>query len=100
MLSEKNPYQTVSKDEKGRVHISLSNVHPGKEMKLTVELNGATFKKVNSAQMLTAPIYNMVNTFDKPKSVKPVVFKGYKTLGSSALEIAIPALSVVTLELE
>lgn len=92
--------QTVSKDDNGRLHISLSNVHPAKEAKLTVELNGATFKKVNSAQMLTAPIYNMVNTFDKPESIKPVVFKGYKTLNSNSFEITIPALSVITLELE
>ncbi len=92
--------QTVSKDANGKIHLSLSNVHPGKEIRLVVEMNGAAWKKVNKGEILTAPKYNSVNTFDNPQLVKPSEFKGYKVTGTNTMEVTLPALSVVTLEIE
>jgi alpha-L-arabinofuranosidase len=92
--------QTVSKDANGKIHISLSNVHASREMKITVELNGGNFKKINNAKVLTAPKFDMANTFARPETVKPAAFKGYKTVNANTLEITLPALSVVTLESE
>jgi alpha-L-arabinofuranosidase len=92
--------QTVSKDANGKIHISLSNVNPSKEMKISVEMNGGTIKKVNKGEVLSAPKFNTVNTFDKPETIKPADFKGYKVTGPSTLEVTLPALSAVTLQLE
>ncbi len=92
--------QTVSKDANGKIHLTLNNVNPGKEVKVTVELTGGSFKKVNRGAVLTASKYNTVNTFDKPESVKPADFKGYKVVNAGTMEVTLPALSVVTLELE
>ena len=80
--------------------MSLSNVHPGKEIRLTVEMNGAAVKKVNKGEILMAPKYNSVNTFDNPQQVKPGEFKGYKVTGTNTLEVTLPPHSVVTLEME
>ncbi|HAX95777.1 MAG TPA: alpha-N-arabinofuranosidase, partial [Prolixibacteraceae bacterium] len=92
--------QTVSKDANGKIHMSLNNVHPSKEIRLTVEMNGAAVKKVNKGEILTAEKYNSVNTFDNPQQVKPGEFKGYKVTGTNTLEVTLPPLSVVTLEME
>jgi alpha-N-arabinofuranosidase len=92
--------QTVSRNADGKIHVSLNNVHSAKELKIAVEISGGTFKKVNRAEVLTAPLYNSINTFDQPNIVKPVVFKGYKILNSNIMEITLPAMSAVTLELE
>ena len=92
--------QTVSRDAAGKVHVSLSNVNPGKEVKLTVEFNGTKPAKVNGATVLTAPAFNAVNTFDKPETVKPEAFKNYKMIAPGTLEVTLPSKSVVTLELE
>jgi alpha-L-arabinofuranosidase len=92
--------QTASLDATGKVHLTLSNLNPNKEIKLTVELSGKSFSKVNSGICLTAPQFNSVNTFDKPETVKPESFKNYKIVSSSLLEVTLPSKSVVTLELE
>lgn len=92
--------QTVSKDASGKIHISLSNVNPGKELKVTIDMVGGTIKKVNKGEILTASIYNAVNTFDKPNTIKTTEFKGYKMVNPTTLEVTLPALSAVTLQVE
>ena len=92
--------QTVSRDNAGKIHISLSNVNPHKEIKLVVEMNGASFRNVNGATLLTAPAFNSVNTFDKPGQVKPLPFKHYQLLPSGLLEVTLPPKSVIAMEVE
>jgi alpha-N-arabinofuranosidase len=92
--------QTVSRDAEGKVHLSLSNVHPAKEVKLTVAFNGKQPARVNGGSVLTAPAFNAVNTFDKPETVKPAPFKNYKLLASGELEVTLPPRSVITLEMQ
>ncbi len=92
--------QTVSRDASGKIHLSLSNINPSKEVKVTVDFNGKTIARVNSGMLLTAPAFNTVNTFDKPATVNPAAFKAYKLLPSGSLEVTLPSKSVVTLELE
>ncbi len=92
--------QTVSRNAAGKVHVSLSNIHPKREVKLLVELHGSTFSKVSGATLLTAPEFNSVNTFDKPAIVSPVAFKGARIVSANTLEITLPARSVVTFSVE
>ena len=90
---------SVSQDKNGRIHITLTNLNPDKEVSLAVELTGKPIDKVTSASVLTAPEYNSYNSFDKPDVVKPVEFKGYKKTGPASLQVVMPAKSVVVIEI-
>jgi len=89
-----------SVDKNGKIHVTLSNLNPAKEIKLEINLTGKGFKKINSGTVLTAPAFNSVNTFDKPETVSPVAFKNGKKISDNKLEVSIPSKSVVVLELE
>ena len=91
---------TSSVDKNGKIHITLSNLNPSKEIKLEINLSGKGFTKINSGSVLTATAFNSINSFDKPETVSPVTFKNVKKLSDNKLEVSIPSKSVVVLELE
>jgi len=91
---------TTSVDKNGKIHVTISNVNPTKEIKLEINLSGKAITKINSATILTASAFNSVNTFEKPETIAPVAFKNAKKLGDSKLEVTIPGKSIVALELE
>lgn len=90
---------TASKTKDGKVHISLSNLNPNKEVTIQVNLEGGNLKKVNYGTMLSAPAFNSVNTFDKKEVVKPVGFSNFK-LSKNTLTVKLPAHAVAVLELQ
>jgi len=87
-------------DKNGKIHITISNLNPNKELKMEVNLSGKGFSKINSGTILTAPAFNSVNTFEKPETVSPVAFKNAKKISDNKIEFSIPGKSVVVLELE
>jgi len=89
---------SASVDKEGKIHISLANLNPSKEIILTCPLIGDTYKSV-SGEVLTATEMNAFNSFEKPETVKPVDFSGYK-LKDGILSVTMPAKSVVVLELK
>ncbi|MBL7967488.1 MAG: alpha-N-arabinofuranosidase [Prolixibacteraceae bacterium] len=91
---------SASVDKNGKIHVTLSNLNPKKEIKMDVNLKGKVFSKVSSASVLTAPEFNSVNTFEKPNVIIPAAFKNFKKLADSKLEVNLPSKSVVVLELE
>lgn len=91
---------SASVDKNGKIHVTLSNLNPGKEIKLEINLSGKGFSKINSGSVLTAPAVNSVNSFDKPETVVPVAFKNAKKVSDNKLEVVIPSKSVVVLEME
>ncbi len=91
---------STSVDKNGKIHVTLSNLNPNKEIKLEVNLSGKGFTKINSGSILTAVAVNTVNTFEKPETIVPVVFKNAKKISDNKLELSIPGKSVVVLELE
>jgi alpha-L-arabinofuranosidase len=88
---------SASIDKDGKVHISLANLNPDKQVSVNCPLIGDTFKKV-TGEVLTAGEMNSYNSFDKPDNVKPAVFNGF-TLKDGILTVAMPSKSVVVLEL-
>jgi alpha-N-arabinofuranosidase len=88
---------SASVDNNGRVHISLANLNPGKQISVTCPIIGEAYIKV-SGEMLTATAMNSFNTFDNPVIVKPVSFSGY-TLKDGVLTVNLPSKSVVVIEL-
>ncbi len=88
---------SASLDNEDKVHISLANLNPNKEITVTCPLVGESFKTI-TGEVLTAGQINAFNTFDKPEVVKPAAFKGYK-MKDGILTVTMPAKSVVVLEL-
>ena len=89
---------SASVDTEGKVHISLANLNPNKEITLTCPVIGDTFNNV-TGEILTAGEMTAFNNFEKPEAVKPAPFKAYK-LKDGILTVSMPPKSVVVLELK
>ncbi len=88
---------SASRDREGKIHVTFANVDPNKTRTVMAELRGVAVASVTGL-VLTAGAMNAHNTFEKPDAVKPAVFQGAKLSGSTLL-VALPAKSVVALEL-
>jgi alpha-N-arabinofuranosidase len=89
---------SASKDNSGRIHISLCNLDPNRKIGIVCELKGAKAGKV-SGRVLTSEDMNANNAFDNPIAIEPAVFKDAQ-LKDDNLSVTLPAKSVVVLELE
>lgn len=89
---------SASMDDEGKVHVSLANLNPNKDIPVTCHVIGEAFKRI-TGELLTADKMNAHNTFENPEVVKPVPFKEFK-MKDGVLTLTMPAMSVVVLELE
>ena len=89
---------SASRDSEGRLHLSIVNLDPNRSAELTTTIWGGEVKRV-TGEVLTASAVNAMNSFDRPETVKPAPFSGYKLEGSK-LNLSIPSKSVVVLELK
>jgi alpha-L-arabinofuranosidase len=90
---------TASKDNTGKIHISLSNINPNKDITTEIELRGTDKISKVKGEIITAPEMNAYNDFDKPEKVNCQPFSQFK-LTNSTLKMTIPSKSVVTIEVE
>ena len=88
---------SASQDAAGKVHISLTNLDPHKNITISTSLKDIKWKTV-TGQILTSANITDINTFDKPNKVQLESFKGAKKDGDN-LVVVMPAKSAVTLEL-
>lgn len=91
---------STSVDKNGKIHVTVSNINPSKEIKLEINLSGKAIAKINSATILTAPAFNSVNTFEKPDVIAPVAYKNVKKNADNKFEVSIPGKSIIALEFE
>jgi alpha-N-arabinofuranosidase len=89
---------SVSRDQAGRIHVTLCNFNPSAPAEVVCELQGAKAQKL-SGRVLTAPEMGAHNTFDQPERVKPAEFSGFAAR-DNGFTVTLPAKSVVALELE
>jgi alpha-N-arabinofuranosidase len=89
---------SASRDAAGRLHLSIVNLDPNHPARLSAKVNGVDLKNV-TGQVLTAAAMNAHNTFDNPQAVKPAAFSDFQIKGDG-LEAALPAKSVVVLEMQ
>jgi len=89
---------SASRDQAGKIHVTLCNLNPNRSVELPCELSGARAKKI-SGRILTAPEMNAHNTFEQPDKVKPAEFNDCK-LTDKGFVTTLPAKSVVVLEVE
>jgi alpha-N-arabinofuranosidase len=80
------------------VHLSLANTSPSQDVTLTVTLAGVSPASV-TGRGLTASSITAHNTFAAPNAVQPAAFSG-ATLKGNALDVRLPAKSVVILSLK
>ncbi len=89
---------SASIDKTGKIHISLANLNPNKELVLTCPIVGSGFNSV-TGEVLSAKEMNSFNSFETPEVVKPAAFSGYR-FRDNVLTVTLPAKSVVVLELK
>ena len=88
---------SASVDKEGKIHISLANLNPNKEITITCPIIGDKYIRV-TGEILTASEITAYNSFEKPETVKPATFSGFK-LNEGVLTITMPSKSMVVLEL-
>jgi alpha-N-arabinofuranosidase len=90
---------SASKDNTGKIHVSISNINPNKDVALEIDLRGAKKLSKVTGEIIMAPEINSYNDFDKPEKVNIQPFSQFK-LRDNLLQLSLPSKSVVTLEAE
>ncbi|WP_121610885.1 alpha-N-arabinofuranosidase [Mesobacillus foraminis] len=99
---EKLPQVSVSasKNDEGKVHISLCNIDHKNEAQLELDVRGLGVTAANiTGRILTADSMNAHNTFEEPENVKPVAFEQV-SVSENKLSVTLPPMSVVVLAIE
>ncbi|MCV9387264.1 alpha-N-arabinofuranosidase [Reichenbachiella sp. ABR2-5] len=89
---------SASVDKDGKKHISLVNIDSKEAYTISIPLAGLKKSAVTGEILVSDKIQNH-NSFDEPNKVIPTVFKDYKVKGDQ-LEVTLPAVSVVMLEVK
>lgn len=99
--NEKLPAVSVSasKNSEGTVHISLVNIDPKTEQKISLDLRGGIGAKSVTGRMLTAKNLQDFNSFDNPDKIKPAAFNG-ASIQADKLNVTLPPFSVVVLAIK
>jgi alpha-N-arabinofuranosidase len=89
---------SASCDARGRIHVTLCNLHPRRDAPVTCKFEGRGVRRA-SGRVLTAPEMTAHNTFDAPDRVKPAPFSDLWPCDGGWL-VQLPPRSVVVLEVE
>ncbi len=90
---------SASKDSTGKIHITLSNINPNKDLTLEIDLRGSDKLTKVGGEIITAAEMNAFNDFDKPENVNIQPFSKFN-MKDNVLQITLPSKSVVTFEIE
>lgn len=88
---------SASRDEAGKIHISLANVDLKQSETVCIDVSNLRLKTVNG-RILTAPEIQSHNTFEHPDVVKPIPFDDFQ-LKEGKLQVRMPAKSIIVLEI-
>jgi len=88
---------SASIDQNDKIHISLCNVDPNNEQKISFELRGFSPKSV-SGEIISSASMQDHNTFDKGDNVTLKKFND-AVISRSTVTVTLPSKSVVTLEI-
>lgn len=87
---------SASVDASEKLHITLSNASPHKDIVVKVFVRGMKVNRVQG-RVLQAGTMNAHNTFENPNAVQPNAFNGAQVC-EDGLELVMPKMSVVVLE--
>jgi alpha-N-arabinofuranosidase len=88
---------SVSRDRRGVMHITMSNLDPNQSRTVVAEVRGQNVTAA-SARILTAPAITSYNSFEHADVVRPAPFTAAR-LASGQVTVNLPAKSVVVIEL-
>jgi alpha-N-arabinofuranosidase len=88
---------SASRDDAGRVHLTLCHVNPNQDVDVRCEIRGMELKTVRG-RVLTADQMTMHNTVDAPHQVRPTDMQ-HPAVQNNQFTLTMPAKSVVVLEL-
>jgi alpha-N-arabinofuranosidase len=91
-------HASASREKAGKLHLSIVNLDPNRAAHVSSKIVGASAKSIRG-RVLTGPVMNTVNTFDKPDAVRPAPFNGIKVQGDQ-ITLSLPSKSVVVLEIQ
>ena len=91
-------HASASRDQSGRIHLSLVNLDPERANPASAKFAGTTPKHI-TGRVLTAAAMDAHNTFENPDAVTPAAFTAFELKGGE-LALTLPAKSVVVLEIE
>lgn len=89
---------SASKDAGGKIHVTISNLNPGKAIDVTCELRGMNNVKFEKASIITGEKINAFNDFGKKEEVSLAGYNKVKVDGSKVL-VQMPPRSIVMVEL-
>jgi len=89
---------SASRDARGVVHVTMSNLDPVRSRTAVIDLGGVRASSV-AGRMLTGPAMNSYNSFEHADVVKPAVFTAAR-ITNGQLTAVLPAHSVIVLELQ
>jgi alpha-N-arabinofuranosidase len=87
---------SASIDANGKLHITLSNANPHKDLPVMLYVRGMEGSQVQG-RVLQGSRMNAHNTFEKPNEVQPTGFNNAK-LNADGLDVTMPKMTVVALE--
>ena len=90
---------TASKDASGKIHVTISNLNPNKNMEVTCDLRGMENAKFEKGNIVTGEKINSYNDFGKDEQVNLKAFSDVKVNGNTVI-VNVPAKSVVMVELD
>jgi len=90
-------HTSASRDQAGRINLSLCNLDHEHDLEVNVDLSGSPVTNV-TGKILTAGTLQAHNTFDEPEIVKPTTFSGARIV-PTGLVVRMPAHAVVVLQL-
>lgn len=88
---------SASRDEAGRIHVTLANMDPNRARPVSIAMQGHGMTAV-SGRVLTASDMRAHNTFERPDVVRPATYTGARITGGT-LSAELPPMSVVVLEI-
>ena len=87
---------SASRDEKGRVHVSLCNTDPANDAEVGCEIRGLTPESA-SGTVVTSLVMDAHNTFDEPEVVRPRELTSVR-LARNLVTVTLPPMAVAVLE--
>jgi alpha-N-arabinofuranosidase len=88
---------SASKDKDGVIHISLVNIDPNKDHKVSLNLDGKKFTVIKGRILASAKVQDY-NSFDDPNKITPKEFKG-ASVKNNTISVSMPPASVIVLAL-
>ena len=88
---------SASKDQSGKLHISLTNIDIVNGQEVEIDLKGFKAKQI-TGRILTSSKIQDHNTFDNPTHVVPTTYSG-ASISKGTLKVSMPPNSVIVLEL-